>query len=59
MGRENKLELNRIQVLQSDLLGFAHGLEITNAKKWLTKIAFFWLYTVYVLRVDWLSNPIC
>ncbi|SLC50075.1 Uncharacterised protein [Mycobacteroides abscessus subsp. massiliense] len=53
MGRENKLELKRIQNFNLDHLRFAHGLEITNATSG------FWLYTVYVLRVDWLSNPLC
>ncbi len=53
MGRENKLELKRIQNFNLDHLRFAHGLEITNATSG------FWLYTVYVLRVDWPSNPLC
>ncbi len=40
MGWENKLELNKLQELQSHL-GFAHRLEITNATNGnLTKISY-------------------
>lgn len=55
MGWEEKINSNLTEFknFNLDCLGFAHGLEITNAASG------FWLYTVYVLRVDWLSNPIC